>query len=61
MSTMEYLIRLRVKMAAIILRDTDLPISEIAYRVGFNDITHFGRMFRKRVGYSPSEYRKKKI
>ncbi|ADL53984.1 AraC family transcriptional regulator [Clostridium cellulovorans] len=53
MSTMEYLIRLRVKMAAIILRDTDLPISEIAYRVGFNDITHFGRMFRKRVGYSP--------
>ena len=60
MPVMEYLIRLRVKMAAIILRDTELPISEIAYRVGFNDITHFGRMFRKHMGYSPSEYRKNK-
>lgn len=61
MSVMEYLIRLRVKMAATMLRDTMLPVSEIAYRVGFNDITHFGRMFRKHMGYSPSEYRKKKM
>ena len=61
MPVIEYLIRLRVKMAAIMLRDTMLPISELAYRVGFNDITHFGRMFRKHMGYSPSEYRKKKI
>ena len=60
MSVMEYLIRLRVKMASIMLRDTSLSVSEIAYRVGFNDITHFGRMFRKLMGYSPSEYRKKK-
>jgi len=57
---MEYLIRLRVKMAAIMLKDTMLPISEIAYRVGFNDITHFGRMFKKHMSYSPSEYRKVK-
>jgi AraC-like DNA-binding protein len=61
MSATEYLIRLRVKMAAIMLRDTMLPISEISYRVGFNDLTHFGRMFRKHMGYSPSEYRKKKM
>jgi AraC-like DNA-binding protein len=61
MSVMEYLIRLRVKMAAIMLKDTTLSVSEISYRVGFNDITHFGRMFRKHMGYSPSEYRKKKM
>jgi AraC family L-rhamnose operon regulatory protein RhaS len=59
-SVMEYLIKLRVKMAAIMLRDTMLSVSEIAYRVGFNDITHFGRMFKKHMGYSPSEYRKNK-
>ncbi|GLC30261.1 AraC family transcriptional regulator [Clostridium omnivorum] len=58
MSVMEYLIKLRVRMAAIMLRDTMLSISEIAYRVGFNDITHFGRMFKKHMVYSPSEYRK---
>ena len=61
MPVMEYLIRLRVKMASIMLKDTMLPISEIAYRVGFNDITHFGRMFKKHMGYSPSEYRKMKM
>jgi AraC-like DNA-binding protein len=61
MSVMDYLIRLRVKMAAIMLRDTMLSVSEISYRVGFNDITHFGRTFRKHMGYSPSEYRKKKM
>lgn len=61
MPVMEYLINLRVKIATLMLRDTLLPISEIAYRVGFNDITHFGRMFRKHSGYSPSEYRKKKM
>lgn len=57
-SVMEYLIRLRIKISTTMLRDTMLSVSEIAYRVGFNDITHFGRMFKKHMGYSPSEYRK---
>jgi len=52
-----YLIQLRVRMAAMLLRDTQLSIVEILHRVGFNDPTHFGRTFRKYVGYSPSEYR----
>lgn len=57
LSIFEYLIRLRVHMASIMIKNTDLPINEIMYRTGFNDITHFGRMFRKRTGCSPSEYR----
>lgn len=36
---------------------TDLSISEIAYRLGFEEQAHFGRFFRKESGYSPSEYR----
>jgi len=52
-----YLIQLRIRLAALMLRDTSLAISEITDRVGFNDTSHFGRMFRKYVGLSPTEYR----
>ncbi|WP_241292164.1 helix-turn-helix domain-containing protein [Burkholderia stabilis] len=34
-----------------------IKISEIAYRCGFGDISHFGRIFRKKYGVSPREYR----
>lgn len=54
---MEYLIRLRLYLASKMLQETLLPVSEIMERVGFSDITHFGRMYKKRFGHSPSEYR----
>ncbi|MFZ5967835.1 MAG: helix-turn-helix domain-containing protein [Bacillota bacterium] len=56
-SIIDYLIKLRVYMASIMIKNTDLPINEIMYRNGFHDNTHFGRMFKKHTGYSPSEYR----
>lgn len=56
---MTYLARLRIRMASSMLHDTRLPINEVAYRVGFNDMTHFGRTFRKYMGCTPSEYREK--
>lgn len=59
LSIISYLIKLRIELASMILRDTLLPISEIIERVGFNDRTHFGRIFSKQTGYTPSEYRKK--
>lgn len=58
-SVVSYLINLRVRLAALILRDTTVPISEVMERVGFKDMTHFGRMFRRLMGETPSEYRKK--
>lgn len=54
---MEYLIKLRLYLASKMLKETLLPVSEIILRVGFSDITHFGRMFKRSFGYSPSEYR----
>ncbi len=54
---MSYLTQLRVRLAALMLRDTELPISEVMWRVGFKDSTHFGRTFRKHTAQSPSEYR----
>ncbi len=58
-SIMPYLAQLRIRVASSILRDTTLPIAEIVQRVGFGDITHFGRTFRKYTGYTPSEYRQR--
>lgn len=58
-SVIAYLIQLRVRLAALMLRDTELSISEVMTRVGFNDSTHFGRTFRKHLGCAPSEYRQR--
>lgn len=54
-----YLNRLRVTLAATMLRDTGLPISEIMFRVGFTDQVHFLRTLKKFVNMSPSTYREK--
>lgn len=59
-SVIDYLIKLRIKIASILLSQTTIPISEILYRTGFNDSTHFGKMFRKYTGFSPSQYRMNK-
>jgi AraC-like DNA-binding protein len=57
MSAIAYLIDLRIRLACMILSDTLIPVSEIAERVGFSDITHFNRTFRKIMMCTPSEYR----
>ena len=54
---LSYLNKLRISMAATMLRDTLLPINEIMYRVGFTDAVHFLRTFKKYLGMSPSTYR----
>lgn len=59
MTIMTYLIQLRIKLAATMLRDTGLPVTEIHRRVGFSDDSHFRRTFRKYTGASPSEYRQR--
>jgi AraC-like DNA-binding protein/ligand-binding sensor protein len=57
----EYLSRVRIDRAKILLRNHGLRISEIAYEVGFQTLTHFNRTFRKLVGSSPTEYRSRTI
>ncbi|HEX6211745.1 MAG TPA: helix-turn-helix domain-containing protein [Methylomirabilota bacterium] len=55
----EYLHAVRVTQAKELLAaDRYVRVSEVAYAVGFNDLSHFDRTFRKIVGYSPSQYRK---
>jgi AraC-like DNA-binding protein len=54
---MAYLISLRIRLAELMLRDTTLPVEEVMNRVGYTNSSHFGRMFRRHTGCSPSEYR----
>lgn len=53
-----YLLTRRVERAAALLRDTDMPVIEIALQTGWNSIGTFGRTFRDVTGESPSELRR---
>ncbi|MBI4326183.1 MAG: helix-turn-helix domain-containing protein [Chloroflexi bacterium] len=53
----DYLSRVRVEKAKNLLLNPNLRVSEIAFEVGFQSLTHFNRVFKKIVGQSPSEFR----
>ena len=57
MNLMEYISRLRVERAKEQLQNPQARVSEIAYEVGFQSLTHFNRVFRAMVGKAPSAYR----
>ncbi len=56
----EYLNNVRIKEARRLIRGSDMRITDIATKVGYKSSTHFGRVFQKIVGLSPTEYRKRK-
>ena len=57
-SIRSYVVEQRLKAAARFLVQTDERISQIAYSVGFNDISNFNHSFKRRFGMSPGQYRK---
>ncbi|MDF2944888.1 MAG: hypothetical protein K0S01_3746 [Herbinix sp.] len=58
LSPMQYINRTRMQKAKELLKQTDMPVTEIADLVGYNDLFYFSKAFRSYTGYSPSEYRK---
>jgi transcriptional regulator GlxA family with amidase domain len=52
-----YLLSRRVERAISLLRDTDLPVTDIAFQTGWSSLGTFGRVFRDITGQSPSEVR----
>lgn len=50
--------RMRLTEACRLLRGTDLPVSDICYRVGFTNLSNFNRHFRATTGTTPSRYRR---
>lgn len=54
----EYLTKKRIEEAKTLLSDTDMKIYEICYSVGYANVEHFSRTFKKIVGMSPKQYKK---
>ncbi|QGQ98413.1 AraC family transcriptional regulator [Paenibacillus psychroresistens] len=53
----QFVNEVRIRKALDLLRLTEMSIQEIGYVTGFNTASHFNRMFKKRIGLSPSKYR----
>ena len=60
MSVVEYIRNIRLKKAAMFLRQDKLSVSEIMYLVGFSNASYFTRCFKEEYGISPKEFTKQK-
>jgi AraC-like DNA-binding protein len=52
----DYYQRLRMKEAARLLREKKLSVSEAGYQMGFENLSHFSRVFEKHIGKKPKKY-----
>ncbi|RLQ23133.1 helix-turn-helix domain-containing protein [Seongchinamella sediminis] len=57
LSPQAWLQRLRVQQARELLRHSNLSLAEVAWQVGLQDVSHFGKLFREQVGMTPGAYR----
>lgn len=57
-SPKEYIMDYRIEKSCDFLKNKSLPISSVAYSVGYPDPFVFSKMFKQKTGVSPSEYRK---
>ncbi|SDH26788.1 AraC-type DNA-binding protein [Bradyrhizobium sp. Rc2d] len=53
----QYLVRSRLRHAARLLADEDIAVTDIAYDVGFGDLSNFVRTFHRAAGVSPTKFR----
>jgi AraC-like DNA-binding protein len=60
-SPIEYLINYRLNKACLLLQVTDMAVYEIGIAVGFRDIIHFSKIFKKKIGITPTEYRRQNM
>jgi len=59
MNYTEYVSRVRLEKAKNLLLNRNLNVSEIAFEVGFQSLTHFNRVFKRFVGQSPTAFRER--
>lgn len=52
-----YILQIRISISCFDLKNTRLPITEIAYKNGFQNISHFERAFKRLKGVSPRRFR----
>ena len=56
-SPVKYITKYRIEQAVLLLGYNDLSVTQIAHKVGFNDICYFSKIFKKVTGYTPLEYK----
>jgi AraC-like DNA-binding protein len=59
MTPSEFLLKVRIDSSIRLLIDTDSPITQVALQTGFYDNSHYTRNFKKKVGITPLEFRKR--
>lgn len=59
MSPLEYIQTLRLEESKQILETTDLSVEAVALQVGYEDASFLGRLFRRKVGLTPAQYRRR--
>ncbi len=57
-SIIDYLNFVRIRQAAVYISYSDIDISQICSRVGFANVSHFNRTFKKFLGFSPTTFKK---
>jgi len=59
MTVMEYVLKTRIVMASEMLKKERCSVTEVSSRCGFSSVSYFSRVFKREVGISPLEYRKR--
>lgn len=54
----DYVAQLRVGHACKLLSETDMPVTDICYEIGYGNVSNFNRVFRLQRGLTPSSYRR---
>ncbi len=57
-SIYNYYQKMRMQKAAFMLQEEKLSVSEVGYRLGFSNLSHFARLFEKHIGMKPKKYSK---
>ncbi|MDR2785161.1 MAG: helix-turn-helix transcriptional regulator [Treponema sp.] len=58
-SVFDYLLNFRIRQSLALLRNEDMSISETALASGFSAVSYYGEIFKRLLGMSPGEYRRK--
>ncbi|MDH4089224.1 MAG: AraC family transcriptional regulator [Cyclobacteriaceae bacterium] len=54
----KWILKRRIHHAANIIANSNLSVSQVAYESGFEDLSHFSRVFKKMIGANPTDYKK---
>ncbi|MEP7320127.1 MAG: response regulator, partial [Panacibacter sp.] len=57
----DYILNVRIRKSKYLLSQDELTVAEIAYKVGFASPAYFATVFKSKMGFTPTEYRNKKI